>query len=299
MMMRLAIQRSLLALAVTLLPIGSVLAANCSSNPFTLTNGQTADATQVMSNFNNLLNCANNNLAHNGANSDITSLTGITTPIPVAEGGTGLASSGPAGDILISNGSGFAVATVLPMTSGGTGTTLGPHAVLLQTQTVNNTAALQFTSSLIGVLNEYIIVYSHTLPSVAGGSFGLRISQDGGASYKAGVNDYKWARQTNADNATASAGGSIANSLISLWDSSSSTSTNVLAGEIHLFDSARVGDLKNIQFTASSINTGGNFALNSGAGMYVGNSSATNALELFFTTGNISTGVFSLYGVIN
>src|SRR6185437_5116279 len=33
------------------------LAANCSSNPFTLTNGQTADATQVMANFNNLLNC--------------------------------------------------------------------------------------------------------------------------------------------------------------------------------------------------------------------------------------------------
>lgn len=37
-------------------------AANCSAYPFTLTNGTTADADQVMSNFNNILNCANNNL---------------------------------------------------------------------------------------------------------------------------------------------------------------------------------------------------------------------------------------------
>jgi hypothetical protein len=44
---------------------------------YTLTNGQTADATQVMSNFNTILACANTNLAHNGANSDITSLSGL------------------------------------------------------------------------------------------------------------------------------------------------------------------------------------------------------------------------------
>lgn len=64
------------------------LAANCSSYPFTLTNGQTADANQVMANFNSILNCGNTNLAHNGANSDITSLSGLTTPITVPQGGT-------------------------------------------------------------------------------------------------------------------------------------------------------------------------------------------------------------------
>lgn len=65
------------------------LAANCSTYPFTLTNGQTADATQVMANFNSILNCSNTALAHNGANSDITSLTGLTTPLSIAQGGTG------------------------------------------------------------------------------------------------------------------------------------------------------------------------------------------------------------------
>ena len=65
------------------------LAANCASYPFTLTNGQTADANQVMANFNSILGCGNNSLAHNGANSDITSLNGLTTPLSILQGGTG------------------------------------------------------------------------------------------------------------------------------------------------------------------------------------------------------------------
>jgi len=57
----------------------------------------------VMSNFNTLLNCSNNNLAHNGANSDITQLTGITTPLTVPQGGTGLGTL-TANGLVIGNG---------------------------------------------------------------------------------------------------------------------------------------------------------------------------------------------------
>lgn len=111
-MMRRLVLAALLALA----PIGSAYATNCSSNPFTLTNGQTADATQVMANFNNLLNCGNNNLAHNGANSDITSLAGLTTPLSVLQGGTG-ATTFAANGLIVGNGS-SALSTVAPSTSG-------------------------------------------------------------------------------------------------------------------------------------------------------------------------------------
>lgn len=97
----------LLAVLGLMLCAGAAEASNCSSYPFTLTNGQIADATQVMSNFNSILGCANSNLAHNGVNSDITqmtavtnlafsgansnitSLSGLTTPLSVAQGGTG------------------------------------------------------------------------------------------------------------------------------------------------------------------------------------------------------------------
>lgn len=131
-MMRRIVQRSLIALAVTLLPIGSALASNCSSNPFTLANGQVADATQVMANFNNLLNCANNNLAHNGANSDITSLSALTTPLTVAQGGTGSATL-TAHDILVGNGVSPILSTLAPSTSGNLPVSNGTDWIASQT----------------------------------------------------------------------------------------------------------------------------------------------------------------------
>ena len=118
--------RHLRLVAATLLALVSAhgaWAANCSSNPFTLANGQTADATQVMSNFNNLLNCANNNLAHNGANSDITSLSALSTPLSVAQGGTG-ASTLTLNNVILGNGT-AAVQFVAPSTSGNVLTSNG------------------------------------------------------------------------------------------------------------------------------------------------------------------------------
>lgn len=85
-------RRLLLLLAFLLLAPVAAHAANCSAYTYTLTNGQVADANQVMSNFNTIMNCANSNLAHNGANSDITSLSGISVPLSVPQGGTGDAS---------------------------------------------------------------------------------------------------------------------------------------------------------------------------------------------------------------
>jgi len=85
----------LLAMVVFASPASA--ASNCGSYPYTLTNGTSADASQVMGNFNNILDCANLNLAHNGANSDITSLGGLTTPLSTAQGGTGNITGQPSG----------------------------------------------------------------------------------------------------------------------------------------------------------------------------------------------------------
>lgn len=46
-----------------LVAAGPAHAANCPAHPYTFTNGNNADATQVMADFNNLLNCSNANLA--------------------------------------------------------------------------------------------------------------------------------------------------------------------------------------------------------------------------------------------
>lgn len=68
-------------------------ASVCAALPYTLINGQTADANQVMANFNDLLSCLNGNVATNGANSNISSLSGLSTPLSPSQGGTGQGSS--------------------------------------------------------------------------------------------------------------------------------------------------------------------------------------------------------------
>ncbi|MDR3410593.1 MAG: hypothetical protein P4L87_06565 [Formivibrio sp.] len=82
--------KTLVGAIISLLLAGSVAAAqNCPPLPNPLVQTHTASADDVMGNFNNLENCANSNLAHNGSNSDITSLNGLTTPLSKAQGGTG------------------------------------------------------------------------------------------------------------------------------------------------------------------------------------------------------------------
>jgi hypothetical protein len=55
--------------------------------PFNLQNGQPADATQVMANYNALVSCLGNAAAA-GVNNDITQITGLTTPLAPSFGGT-------------------------------------------------------------------------------------------------------------------------------------------------------------------------------------------------------------------
>lgn len=57
------------------------------SVPFNLQNGVTADANQVMANYNAILTCLTTAAAA-GANSDITSLLALSTPLPFTSGGS-------------------------------------------------------------------------------------------------------------------------------------------------------------------------------------------------------------------
>lgn len=67
------------------------------SIPYTLTNGSLADATQVMGNFNTIITDVNANAATSGANTNITSITGLTTALANTYGGTVIYNGGTTG----------------------------------------------------------------------------------------------------------------------------------------------------------------------------------------------------------
>ena len=78
--------KNLLASLFLLFSTPAAAGVSCSL-PFNLVNGTIADATQVMANYNALVTCLGSAAAA-GANNDITSLSGLTTPIPPNLGGT-------------------------------------------------------------------------------------------------------------------------------------------------------------------------------------------------------------------
>lgn len=92
------------------------------SYPNILQNGTPADATQVMANFYQIQNDVNTNAAHNGANSDITSIVGLTTPLSVAQGGIGASSFAAAGIAGLASPT-FTGTPVAPTAAPGTNTT--------------------------------------------------------------------------------------------------------------------------------------------------------------------------------
>lgn len=107
------------------------------SLPNTLQNGQPADANQVMANFNTIRDGVNQNGAHNGDNSDITSMSGLTIPLSTVQGGTGAKSLAGAG---IVTGPVSATAGNIATFSGTSGKIIGdsgvPPTVLMPTGAV-------------------------------------------------------------------------------------------------------------------------------------------------------------------
>ena len=110
-----------------------------SSLPYDLTNGTTADASQVMSDFNQIVSNVNANAAANGANGDITSLTGLTTPINRSGGGTLNFTSSTTTDDGIGN---YTVATLVPA-----GMTLFAGVTMMWVPSATNTGAATMTAN--------------------------------------------------------------------------------------------------------------------------------------------------------
>jgi hypothetical protein len=124
------VKKLLLALALLLLPAAAHATVSCSV-PFNLTNGTTADATQVMANYNAILACLSSGAASSGSNSDITSLNGLTTPITPAQGGAA-ALCGALGYKAVND-------VTFPLSS--------LHITFLQVVATSTTNALQFGAS--------------------------------------------------------------------------------------------------------------------------------------------------------
>lgn len=134
--------RKLLASLLVLLTLHYANAQIVGSYPYTFANGTTADATQVNANFSYVQSQVNANAATAGANSNITSLLGLTTPLSGGQGGTQYFSAGTS--------TGTANAQVISSGIVPTGFSLTAGQIIMFTAGITNTGAMTLNVNSTG-----------------------------------------------------------------------------------------------------------------------------------------------------
>lgn len=193
----------------------------------------------------------------------------------------GSISPGSSGQVLTSNGG-----SSLPSFQNAVGGSL----VYIGSQTANNSASVVFTSGISATYNTYFVTFNHYVPATASTNLILRVSSNSGSSYiTTGYNSIVfWSNTTGAtqNNTTTGfnlIGNTIANSAAEGCGSFymynvTNGGQPAITGTIGYFD------------VAPSAATGTCYGRGPSA-------TTVNAIQFIASSGNITTGVFNLYGV--
>lgn len=163
--------------------------------------------------------------------------------------------------------------------------------VKLATTTASNQATVSFTSGITSTYSVYVVFLSNIIPIDAAPILSMQASTNGGSSYlntnyQSGLN-YIAYNSATWGNVNITTGFYVS--------SSSSGAAAGISGSLYLYGLPTT----NYKFLIGSVNSSisaVNYCLQSNGVQTT--SSAVNAIQFSFSTGNISSGVFSLYGIV-
>ncbi len=175
---------------------------------------------------------------------------------------------------------------------------VGTSMVLLATGTASNSSEIDFTQ-ISSTYDVYMVECVGILPATNAVALQLRFSIDGGSTYKAGGTDYVYANNaltTGTVDASIASGGATAILLNGAAGISNTTVTGGYTGQVILLNmnsttKGKVATYSGMAGRAESISGSGASAL---AAMDTG---AINAIRFLMSSGNITSGVFYLYGI--
>jgi hypothetical protein len=192
---------------------------------------------------------------------------------------------GTVGQVLTSNGN-----TSLP--SFQNATVPSGNLVLLQTQTVSSASSIAFTTGITSTYTNYVLLFYDVILSVSQATMSMQFSTNGGSSYltsgyQSGITFLPF------DSATASFGQSDSTSMFFLVIAGPDASST-MAGTINIYDLTNGATPKIIGDTISTDT--GNCYWQKTFGTQA--TATINAIKIFPSSGNITSGTFSLYGLV-
>ena len=175
--------------------------------------------------------------------------------------------------------------------------------VLLSTQTASASANISFTTGLDSTYDEYIFKFIDIHPATANQRFQFNMSTDGGSNYNVTKTSTFFLAYHNEADGDTTLGYDTAEDLAqstafqNLFYSTGNGADESGAGTLTLFNPASTTYVKH--FIATTNNYRGDivYSYNNYIAGYGNTTSAVNAIQFKFASGNIDDGVIKLYGV--
>ena len=172
---------------------------------------------------------------------------------------------------------------------------------LLSTQTASSSSTISFTSGIDSTYKEYIFKYIGVHPSSDGQNFQVNF-RDGSTAYDATKTTTVFLANHNEDGTGAVLEYKASNDLAqstsfqNLAESVGADNDQCISGQLHLFDPSSTTFVKHFLSTTNNYDSGNNSQVFHVSG-YCNTTTAIDGVQFKFSSGNIDSGVFKLYGV--
>lgn len=174
--------------------------------------------------------------------------------------------------------------------------------ILLSTQTASASATISFTTGLDSTYDEYIFKFINIHPATDGANFQVNMSTDAGSNYNVTKTTTFFRSYHKEDGTDADLGYRTANDLA---QSTSPATLNIgagdgadesISGELTLFNPSSTVFVKHFISNTNEYESG-DISYQAFVAGYCNTTSAVDAVQFSFSTGNIDDGVIKLYGV--
>ena len=181
------------------------------------------------------------------------------------------------------------------------GVTGGGTLILLSTQTASASASISFTSGIDSTYDEYVFKLINIHPSTDS-TLTFNLSTDGGSSYNVTKTSIFFkAQHDEADTATTlgyRTSQDLAQSTAyqEMEQDIGADDDQCYSGILHLFSPSSTTFVKHYMLYGNSAHSG-NYSMNPYCAGYGNTTSAVDAIDFKFNSGNIDDGIIKMYGV--
>ena len=197
--------------------------------------------------------------------------------------------------LLFAKNNSFSAVTSLPASASGGGLNL------ISTQTASSSSTIDFTSGIDSTYKEYIIKYFNIHPATDGANFQVNF-RDGSTAYDATKTTSVFLANLNEDDSGNVLEYKASNDLAqstnfqNLGESVGADNDQCVSGTLHLFEPSSTTFVKHFIAKTNNYDSGNNSQIFY-VGGYCNTTTAIDGVQFKFSSGNIDSGVFKLYGI--